>query len=101
MSNGFIYDLTLISPDEIKALHCRLAECIPFETIVESWQSSELISPAWLMLGDKKAINSVRRQNSHKAKMELQIISQGRMIHGQAGVGQSSLSKINSAQLKT
>jgi len=31
MSNGFFYDLTLISPDEIQALHCKLTAGAPLK----------------------------------------------------------------------
>ena len=100
MSNGFFYDLPLISPDEIQARHCKLAEGIPSKSIVESWQSSEPINPLWLLLGDQQAINSVRRQNSHKAKVELQTMPLGRNIHEKAGVEQSSPFKISPRRVK-
>lgn len=100
MSNGFFYDLPLIPPDEIQALHCKLAVGVSSKTIVESWQSSELINQLWLLLGDQKAINSVRWQNSHKAKVELQTMPLGRTIHEQGGVEQSSPFKTNPRKVK-
>ncbi len=100
MSNGFIYDLTLISPDEIQALHSKLAAGVPSKTIVEPWKSSELISPLWLLLCDQQAINSVRWQNSHQAKVELQTMSLGRIIHEQAGVKQARPFKVNPRKVK-
>lgn len=100
MSNGFCYDLPLIPPDEIQALHCKLAVGVPSKSVVESWQSSKPIYPLWLLLGDQQAINSVRWQNTYKAKAELQTMSIGRTTHGQAGVEQSSQCKTNPRKVK-
>lgn len=100
MSNGFFYDLTLISPDEIQALHCKLAVGVPSKTIVESWQSSELINPLWLRLDDQQAINSVRWQDSNKAKVELQTMPLGRFINEQACMEQASPFKANPRKVK-
>ncbi|MCP9835505.1 MULTISPECIES: hypothetical protein [unclassified Cyanobium] len=100
MSNGFFYDLPLIPPDEIQALHCKLAVDVSSKTIVESWKSSEPINPLWLPLGDRQAISSVRWQNFHKAKVELQTMPLGRTIYEQAGVELSSPFKTNPRKVK-
>ena len=100
MSNGFFYDLILISPDEIQAFQCKLAAGVPSQTIMESWQSSELINPLWLLLGNQQAINSVQWQSSHKAIVDLQTMPLGRIIHEQAGVEQSSPFKANPRRVK-
>ncbi len=100
MSNCFFYELARNSLDEIQALHGNLAVGILSNTIMESWQSSELNNPVWLLLVELQTFNSVRRQNRQKARKGMRIMTLGRMIQQQACVEQSISSKTNSRKVR-